>query len=698
MMTKLVGTLATAGILLWGSGAKPAAAQEHYPPLTEAQVSEVQGALRAMKADERGPYLRIRWFCADGSVQPPQASACAQRGGGVQHAEMSPRALALAARGFHPGTILTGTSFEVLFDEAHAHDRLVELLLEDFLIQVDDGWVLSRARYYRGARQAEDEEQAGQAFLERLLSDPDWVGRNYWLARQLVAVIPHASGGSGESVQRIRNLATEITGIEPSFTEIRIKIHSFPSESDLGAVEGFLRRQNLSPSVRDRLVELRSALRQQYDRRATAEELRALARRVRGVPDIADSTRSLAERVEHPDERRTLASVGMLSRRIREEVSSSVDGRLNLGLLQLDHLVQQRALVVGGRLEADRGVRSRAHRLGDLAPYADLAYGAGFLSRRERDQFLRRSDELLAGETWSAGEYRKGISYLSRVVEWSWATVRSRTSPTLERFVQVEPRAADYLDSALRGSALLPLSSALARLAADADRALGATHALPRGEASRDPTGVRGLNPGVAVGRLHVDEVTDPALFDPSRIYLLPETTPELRPVAGVLALDAGNLLSHVQLLARNLGIPNASVPSALAPALRELEDQEVFFAVSPLGRVVLKAASDMTAEDRSVLGAPTDAARRKVRLDTSRLDLSVVDPVPLEELGEADSGVLVGPKAGNLGALATAFPGRVAPGLALPFGMFVRHASQRPGAEGAPLEALRRAYQTAAQ
>ena len=53
--------------------------------------------------------------------------------------------------------------------------RLRELPLERYLIEIDDGWVLHRARNYRGRVQIEDEEQAGRALLVRLLARPAWV-------------------------------------------------------------------------------------------------------------------------------------------------------------------------------------------------------------------------------------------------------------------------------------------------------------------------------------------------------------------------------------------------------------------------------------------------------------------------------------------------------------------------------------------
>ena len=41
-------------------------------------------------------------------------------------------------------------------------------------------------------------------------------------------------------------------------------------------------------------------------------------------------------------------------------------------------------------------------------------------------------------------------------------------------------------------------------------------------------------------------------------ILALETTNAELEPVAGIITKDEGNVVSHVQLLARALGVPNA--------------------------------------------------------------------------------------------------------------------------------------------
>ncbi len=682
------------------SAGRPAAAQDYLPPLQEAQIAEVRATLEAMKRDARGPYLRIRWFCADGTVQPPQGAGCRERGGGVQHAEMSDAARRLGPLGFHPGTILQATSFEALLDAPHAYDRLKQLVLDQFLFEIDDGWVLRQARYYRGARQAEDEEAAGTAFLKRLLSDPRWVRDHYWLATRVVAVVPHVGVAGDMSVQRVRNLATEIAELEPDFLPLRIKIHSFPSSDDLAAVTRFARRTGLRPQAQQKLGQLRGLLAAQYDRTAHLDRLREFERRLAGAPGIAEDLAALRASIAAGDATTMLRDLGQLSSQIRRRVVSTGNGAESLLLLDLNHTLQEQALVIATARETEAEPRTRRRRVRDLSVYFELAEGAGLLSPREREALEAGINRLSEPTSLEALAYRQGLSYLTRSLEWATGTVRSYMAPALDRYVAVEPKAAGFPDAILRGSILLPLSTALGRLAADADEALGASHTLlaDGGETGSAIAGIRGLNAGVARGRLELAEHEVPHEFDRTAIYVLPETTPELRPVAGVLTLDAGNLLSHIQLLARNLGIPNASIPSQALPLLREAEDREVFYAVSPLGRVVVKDTTAMTEQDRSLLAVRQEVRGQKYRLDTSRLDLTALRPIPLDELRSEDSGVLVGPKAANLGALASVFPGRVAPGLALTFGMFRRHVDRPLEDTGlTPLQELARAYETAA-
>jgi hypothetical protein len=135
-------------------------------------------------------------------------------------------------------------------------------------------------------------------------------------------------------------------------------------------------------------------------------------------------------------------------------------------------------------------------------------------------------------------------------------------------------------------------------------------------------------------------------------------------------------MVSHVQLLARNLGIPNAVFPQELVTRLARHTGERVFYAVSPGGRVRMKRASAITAEERALVEA-RERSEELVRVPTARLELDNTNLTSLYELRATDSGRVCGPKAANLGQLSALFPGRVAPGFIVPFGVFRQHMDQ---------------------
>ncbi len=685
------GALITVVLL---TGASPLAGQQAFPAAPDAEVvAEVRTAVEAMKRDERGPYSRIRWYCADGSVLPPGGTPCTALGGGVQHAEYGPAAVRLAALGYHVGTILQATSYEAFADTANAGYRLREMVMEAYLTDVDDGWVLRRARYYRGARQIENEEATGRVHLERRVGDAAWLRGNYLLAMRLATDVPHPHLGGERTMDRIRALASEIAQTEPEFLRIRVKIHSVPSREDVDAVARYLSSHPTS-GASDKLTELRDLLRQQYDPARALVSLGAYERVV--PPSLRDALGAARAAMERRDAAGSLAALATLSVAARQEAESGGRASLTLDLLDLQSSLQERAFVLAQGASGPSAGATRAGALATLGRFVDLAYGGGYLSGRERATLQGQIASLVDADDVEALTYKTRMSSLARSLDWARGTVRGTFAPAVERYTPMEPKAAGLYDALLRGSVLLPLSRTLDALQTDADVALGSSHDILGVSVGH---GVRGLNPGVAMRPFRILRDGDGGDVDARTIYALPETPAELKPVAGVLTLDVGNLLSHVQLLARNLGIPNAAVDPSLLPRLEQADGREVFYAVSPFGRVVLKWPSDLDDEERALVATGQPAQTEKYALDVSRLRLDVTDPIPLADLRSAQSGVVVGPKAANLGQLAADFPGRVSRGVALPFGMFVRHAS-RPfeGSDGTVLDELRGAYAHAAE
>ncbi|MBI3695805.1 MAG: hypothetical protein HY238_13320 [Acidobacteria bacterium] len=668
----------TWGFLLIGLAlASPGLGDGLLPALSEAQVHEVRKTLAGFKSNPKGPYLQIRWFCNDGSVHPPSPPPCASRGGGSQHAELSPAAKRLAAWNIDVDTILAGLSFDEFFDAKRDHYRLKELVLEKYLVEVDQGWIYRRAQYYRGGRQVEDEEKAGRRLLIELLSTPDWVSRNYFLAGQMVGAIPH--GARDRTVDKIRALAKSIADRDSRFGSIRSKIHSQPSPDDLPAVEKFLAEKAPAEAVRGQLTELVEVLKQQQSSRGLAVQLPEFQKRPAAAP-LASGLARLAAALASGDKGAVFSAGAAVSLDLRKLVSSNADGRRNLELLDFNAALQEHLF----RTEVGRAIENPERRrlLDNVLDHFRAAVGVGLLSMRQFDALRGEIEALEKSNAVGAESYYPSIRYLARSTEWCRATAAEDFGPLAGLYDDLEPAAGSLVDHLVRGSVALPLSNRLDALVADANRAVGIRHSI-FGQVSNH--GVVGLNPGVAFGKLGIVKAgqEETTVIDPQGIYVIPETVADLKPMAGILTLDSGNALSHAQLLAANLGIPNASVPSTLLPVLDKHRNQELFFAVTPRGVVVLQEKANLTEAQKKVF---IQQARPRFDLDTSRLNLSERRILNLRDLSYRDSGVKVGPKAANLAQLATYFPAKVAPGLVIPFGIYNEHIDRPLQPGSAPL------------
>jgi hypothetical protein len=154
--------------------------------------------------------------------------------------------------------------------------------------------------------------------------------------------------------------------------------------------------------------------------------------------------------------------------------------------------------------------------------------------------------------------YRELLADLGRVPEWADRTLHFHFRPTVDLFSRLDPLAAQYFPDRLRGSPLLFQAQVLEVLLNDVNAQLGLQHQIYGQPLSE---GLRGVNPGLTRGILQAVPPGDqPARWDADKIYLLSTVPADLPRIAGIISTGQGNVLSHVQLLARNLGIPNVVI------------------------------------------------------------------------------------------------------------------------------------------
>ncbi len=610
----------------------------------------------AMQDNPRGPFSRIRWFCNDGTVLPPKAYACREHGGGVQHGQWSAETVKLRERGYLVANLLAAVDTEAFLQSADVEDQYAQLLIERFLMAVEQGWIFRQAIVYRGAIQEEDERAGGRALLTAMAADSEWLGPRFAALRAGVKLLPH--GDDNASIGRIRQWSADLSEGDPGFMPLRVRIHGTPSAADAEAVRRYSR------SVQAGALKARyDALADEIDRVYQAQPLDQI------LSDWVSSNR--LPTLSRDQLGAALNAWPEASAIDRLTITGGVLAALRDALEQIDtpsHRVE--ILDVSLRIEAEHfkaGTRvreqldsfDRSQVLAVTAAAADAAYGTGLLNARLHNELLRTFTTLDVQQL-PLSDYRAGLDYLALANGWAVQNLRRYFYPSMMTLAEIEPEAKLFIQDQLRGSPLLLYSQALDHLLRDAGQLAGIKHSV---FGTVHGVGFNALNPGTASGVLHTqlpESLTD---YRSDGIYLLPETVSDLPPIAGIITRGAGNPLSHVQLLARNLGIPNVSVSPDMAQLLSAHDGERVLMQVSPAGQVRIDQMGDRA--------APTAQVQVVIRPDLDKLDLDVHVPLPLAQLRAADSGRTVGPKAAKLAELRKHYPEAVSRGVAIPFGMF---------------------------
>jgi hypothetical protein len=661
----MMATVAVAA--LWSTSLYPAAAAEN---------ATYREWIAQMKQAPRGPFTGVLWFCADGAVLPPTPHACETRGGGVQHGQWSQRALAIRAAGYPVANVLARITPQQVVGREADTGLLGALLLERFLIDYDDGWILRRARFLRGVVQEHNENDSGRAILLALLEDAA-VQQRYLLLREAVRWLPH--GRPTPLLTRVRGLSGVIAERDPAFDTLRASIHSMPQAADAARVRAYAAGTRGQPALRADYARLAQTIDAAYAEQPLGQILRRLIR-LAGDADLKRELAELAAALDADDaahERLRLAADSLLL--IRDRLPAFAAPAARLAALDASQTAELAAFTASRALLPELPQASRAQRLQWLQLAARTLYGMGLFSARELAEIAASVERLAAGSVPLA-TYRSELNALERASAWPGRRLQHAFGDSVDLLRPIEPLVDEFVADRLRGSPLLFYVNVLDSLVQDADRHSGTSHRL---FGMVQDTGLRRLNPGIARGVLHTAADLDTATVgDVRAIYLIPETVATLPPVAGILTAEEGNPLSHVQLLARNLGIPNVVVAAGLLPALQARRGQRIVVAASAGGIVHIDA--DSAQWDRVFDGDPV-LAQQTIVVDLIKLDTTRTELVAAHRLRRDDAGRSVGPKAASVGELSRHYPQQVSPGLAVPFGVF-RAMLERPRAAGGPV------------
>jgi hypothetical protein len=655
------------------------------------QVSDpekIKKMIKSYKLDPRGPYLDIRWFCMDGSTRPAR-DPCPDTPGN-QRARYKPAVNELAKKQhIFLGQILTKTPYSDFWDENNAYSRYIQYQLEQYLRSIDNGWINRKAQYYRGAIQNEDENNWGIGFYTWVLSDTQRVKSKYYLLRQSALYIPHST--DDKNAQSVRSLSREIADSLTDFQDLRIKIHNMPDAGDLDRVRSYVQKNKgkipakLTPKF-DRLIQELIIMYKPF-------RVNELDKYIKKLPKNSDAASIASAFVKkYPgfsnaeDRCMGISHTALL---LRKELSAPMSGQARLAIIDIINRLEGLLNVQITQWDAQnlKALTAQLHCL------AEAAAAFGFLEMWEWEEI---KDALIIppGDLISLGQLNNYLERISGIMQWGTAMVWSNYKPVISLFREFEPLAEGYYDELVRSSVLLHMGDKLQHLS---DIFSGQSGFKNNVFNIASQSLLRGINPGFAAGELVV--IKDPfetINYSPNKIYVFRDAPSNLKPVGGILSITEGNPVSHIQLLAKNLGIPSAIINDEIMEQLSVYSGTEVFFAVSRRGTVLMKPTSDIDDSEKELFRKKKERDD-KIAVPVERIHLGNIKILNLGEVNADHSGVICGPKAANLGQLKNMFPDHVVDGIVLPFGVFRQHMDQTiPGGQNSYWQYLTQSFDSA--
>ncbi|MFT5168033.1 MAG: hypothetical protein ACI8P3_003272, partial [Saprospiraceae bacterium] len=645
--------------------------------------TEIKQLINQYKKDPRGLYKDIRWFCPDGSVNLPR-EYCEEEGG-IQHARHKDEVKLLGLNNhIFLGQILAATDRDDFWDASHNNSRIKQYQLEKYLRRIDDGWVLQRGQYYRGAFQIQDEEAWGIDFFKRLLSNDELLERHFFLIRQALKDIPHR--GEHYLTEKVWAISKEISDAFPPFLDLRVKMHGQPDATDLAKVIAFKKahEDKLTNKLPEKFDKLIATMEQVY----TPASLPSLDKYIRKIPTGSAIRVSLDDYVQiFASHNRPVAKLMATSEKlfeIRENITSVNSRTARLALLDISIALEEIYFH-----EINAWHTDTLEEVLDKICYSGLALtGTGFVEDWEW-KILEGNlsslpvDQSEAGATDGFFSIAGLLDYQEsarRLVEWGSSTPRAVYQDVVELYAGFEPLAYGFYDERIRNSVLLSLGQTLAELGDFIAKKAGFSNQVMD---FTNQSAIRGLNPGFAKGELVVIEQGAKTVdVSDKKIYVFDRPPADLKPVAGIATVSEGNMVSHIQLLARNSGIPNAVLSRQNLQDLKAFSGQMVFYAVSNKGTVILKPEANMTTEEKQFFTI-NKRNENKVRVPIEKIDLTQTKVINMRDIDASASGKICGPKAANLAELKKMFPDKVVEGIIIPFGVFRQHLDQpMPGQE----------------
>lgn len=473
----------------------------------------------------------------------------------------------------------------------------------------------------------------------------------------------------------LRQTALRVAEVDKAFTPLRIEIHAFPTTELYARVEAYVKKYKAAHGANSKAAKLMDQCINQM------QGVLGIGKNGRTLANVIDELKAPKKLMDQIHEF-TAPFESLPTDQKLEMVAQTRFGwhrdRLTSGTAS-DHF----DFYTGDRELALMAMRLEKQLIDKLPkdPQKQLDYverlGKQILHQVHQDDFLAEGQVNVINEQLSAIAQDKKIpverrlelisDLLNSSVDQVYYALKRPFGDYDERILRMAAHGRPttpvrFLDGTLRSNNVFMLSQLVDAMEESALARKNITH-LIGSQKTRIPARV--FNPGQTVGILRLNK--NPMELTPAEIGVFSEMPTESGAVGGVVTLGVGARLSHLQLLARSLKIPNVKFSNEAVALLKPYDGQMVSFKATKDGAVEIVPLAS---------GTKSGSKRKKLLVTVPEPDHSITKPITFDKAQSQTDKTIAGPKGLTLVDLRTnpALRDSVPDGFILPFGFFRRY------------------------
>ena len=530
----------------------------------------------------------------------------------------------------------------------------------------------------RGGGQVEEDAARMMRGLSASLKDGRLSKESPLVRRQFV--YGWAVHADDSLIQEIRQLALDVTEKDQNFYPLRVEVHNFPTLDVLERVKEYRKTQQAKlqgggDKLLDRLIAKMEQFLMVSASAGTAadpeEEVASLLKSRQGRPTFAMKVRNGMSKVKaalNADAWDTLFTLGSNLHDIFNPPFSDVDSYMQ------DRNLSERAMAAGVRLVETLKPPKTAADLSHLVAVAHDILGhvaADDMLSGPRAAAINEELDRINADPALPLEHKtdlilKLVSNAAEQVQYELTQEFGKWDHLYQRVVPRKGAAPVlYVDSLLRSGNVFLLGRLVDNLQTQLVAGKGIEHKIG-GRTVKAPVEV--YNPGTASGILRLDK--NPMELTRDEIAVFKQFPSETAALGGIVTLGVGARLSHLQLLAKALGVPNVKVAPEFLAELKKLDGKRVVLTAGKDGRLSIEEIGS---------SHPGAAKAEKAKVEIPVPDFTAQTPVTFSEAAKLDYPRLAGPKGIQLSRMFNdpTLHDSVPDGFMLPFGFFKRYAEK---------------------